>query len=136
MREVLVGKVAEFPVNDCRILSIDGVEVGIFNIGEKLIAYENRCPHMGGPVCQGKLFNKVEEKLTDQMKSTGLKFGKDRHVVCPWHGYEFNLETGRHPGSEKVRLRRFDLTVRAGDVFVAIPETPTKVGVPTIRSLF
>lgn len=101
MREVLVGKVAEFPVNDCRILSIDGVEVGIFNVGEKLIAYENRCPHMGGPVCQGKLFNKVEEKLTEQMKSIGLKFGKDRHVVCLWHGYEFNIETVSIPAAKR-----------------------------------
>jgi nitrite reductase/ring-hydroxylating ferredoxin subunit len=135
MREVMVGQMADFPADDCRVLAIDGVEVGIFKVGDRLVAYENRCPHMGGPVCQGKLINRVDEVLDAGKKSRGLKFAADRHVVCPWHGYEFNLETGAHPGSAKVRLRRFEVEVRAGSVFVQIPDAPTKVGVPIVRSL-
>ena len=45
--------------------------------------------------------------------SRGLRFTKDRHVVCPWHGYEFDLDTGRHPGDPRVRLR--PIPVRVAD---------------------
>jgi nitrite reductase/ring-hydroxylating ferredoxin subunit len=77
-------------------------------------------PHAGGPVCQGKIFNRVEEVLAVDMKSRGLRFSNDRHVVCPWHGYEFNIETGCHPGDETVRLTPIPVDVRDGEIFVGV----------------
>ena len=135
MHEVKIGKLAEFAEGDYRILAIDGVQVGVFNRGPNLVAYENRCPHMGGPVCQGKLFNRVEEVLSGDQKSRGLRFAGDRHIVCPWHGYEFNLDTGIHPAGEKLKLRRIDIEVRGDDVVLHLPDQPTKVGVPMVRSM-
>ena len=98
MDEVAVGKLSDIADGDYRIFSVEQLEVGIFRNGSKVLAYENVCPHAGGPVCQGKIFNKVEEVITPDKKSAGLRFGKARHIVCPWHGYEYDLATGCHPG--------------------------------------
>jgi nitrite reductase/ring-hydroxylating ferredoxin subunit len=118
---VRLGKLSEFPDGDCRIFSVQGLEVGVFRRGAKLIAWENRCPHYGGPVCQGKIFNRVEEVLGRDQASEGLAFARDEHIVCPWHGYEFNLETGRHPGDPKMRLRKLDVQALEDGVYLRMP---------------
>jgi nitrite reductase (NADH) small subunit len=120
MDEVAVGKLSDLPDGDHRIFSLDTIEVGIFRLGDRLVAYENVCPHAGGPVCQGKIFNRVEEVLTPDMKSKGLRFAKQRHVVCPWHGYEFDLETGCHPGDARVRLTPIPVDVRNGEIYLRL----------------
>src|SRR6202167_612628 len=104
MDEVAVGKLSDIADGDYRIFSVDQLEVGIFRNGSKLLAYENVCPHAGGPVCQGKIFNKVEEVITRGKKSVGQRFGKARHIVCPCHGYEYDRATGCHPRVPSVRL--------------------------------
>jgi nitrite reductase/ring-hydroxylating ferredoxin subunit len=42
------------------------------------------------------------------------------HVVCPWHGYEFDLLTGLHPGGAGKRLRRADLKIMDDEIYVVI----------------
>ena len=73
-KDVAVAPLSEFADGDYRVFSIDGVEVGVFRLGDKVVAYENVCPHAGGPVCQGQIFHKVEEALTPDKRSAGLRF--------------------------------------------------------------
>ena len=123
MGEVSVAKLTDIADGDYRIFAFDNIEVGIFRAGSKVLAYENVCPHAGGPVCQGKIFNQVEEALTPDKKSAGLRFSKRRHIVCPWHGYEYDLETGCHPGDPTVRLTAVKVEVRGGQIYIGVPET-------------
>ena len=120
MDEISVGKLADIPDGDYRVFAVDEFEVGIFRTGSKVLAYENTCPHAGGPVCQGKIFNRVEELLTPEMKSLGPRFSSRRNIVCPWHGYEFDLETGCHPGDSAVRLKPVKIEVRDGQIFIKL----------------
>lgn len=122
MEEVAIGRLAELADGDYRVYAVDGFEVGVFRVGDKVIAYRNECPHAGGPVCQGKIFHQIEEALTADMKSAGLRHSKRRNVVCPWHGYEFDIETGRHPGDPNVRLTPVRIGVRDGEIVIAIEE--------------
>jgi nitrite reductase/ring-hydroxylating ferredoxin subunit len=94
----------------------------VFRIGKKLVAYKNECPHFGGPVCQGKIFNQTEELLGADKTSRGLRFSSVRNIVCPWHGYEFNIETGRHPGDPSVRLESIDVAVRDSRIYLQVPD--------------
>ncbi len=118
MTVIKVGSIEEFPDGECRVLSVDGLEVGVFRQGERLVAYQNVCPHYGGPVCQGKIFNRVEEVIAPDQTSRGLRFGGQRHIVCPWHGYEFDLESGAHPGDPDMRLTRIAIEVRDDAVYL------------------
>lgn len=122
MDEVAIAKLNDIPDGDYRVFALEELEVGIFRNGSKVLAYENVCPHAGGPVCQGKIFNKVEEVITPAQKSAGLRFGKARHIVCPWHGYEFDLATGCHPGDSTLRLTPVKVAVREGQIYVSVPE--------------
>ena len=113
MNEIMVGELSEFTEGGYRVLRVDDFEFGIFRQGDRLVAYENHCPHDGGPVCQGKVIPRVEEELAPDQTSRGLRFAKSKNIVCPWHGWEFDIETGRHCGDPKYRLRRSTSASRA-----------------------
>jgi nitrite reductase/ring-hydroxylating ferredoxin subunit len=44
----------------------------------------------------------------------------DINIVCPWHGWEFNVETGRCAGDGKWSLRRFKVTENNGEIHVTV----------------
>jgi nitrite reductase/ring-hydroxylating ferredoxin subunit len=123
MREVVIGKAAQFPDPGRRVIEVDGTEVGVFCVGGKFTAFENVCPHMGGPICQGKIIARVQELVAPDRTSLGLSFSKDQtNVACPWHGYEFDISTGRHQGNPRLRLRPVTIEVVDGDLVVTLPE--------------
>ena len=62
MNEIMVGELREFKEGDYRVLKVEDFEFGIYRQGDRLFAYENHCPHDGGPVCQGKVIPRVEEE--------------------------------------------------------------------------
>ena len=118
-KEIFVAKAAELKDGE-RKLVIDGkTEIGVYRLKGKLYAYLNLCPHQGGPACEGMLIAKVEEDLNPDMTSNGLKFNDDEiHIVCPWHGFEFKVETGEHAGDPKWKLRKFEVKEKGGDIYV------------------
>jgi nitrite reductase/ring-hydroxylating ferredoxin subunit len=123
MREIKIGKASAFPNPGRKVVDVDGTAVGVFRVNGKFTAFENVCPHMGGPVCQGKIIARVEERVAADKTSLGLSFSKDRtNVACPWHGYEFDLATGEHQGNPRLRLRAVKIDVVDGELVVTLPE--------------
>ena len=124
MREIVLGPVASFADPGRKVVDIDGIEVGVFHLKGRFTAYENLCPHQGGPVCQGKILPRVEEHVDADRRSRGMSFSKTQtNIVCPWHGYEFDIATGRHQGNARLRLRGLDVRVADGEVILLMPET-------------
>jgi nitrite reductase/ring-hydroxylating ferredoxin subunit len=63
------------------------------------------------------------EAVSADGTSTGRVFVKDSmNVVCPWHGFEFDIRTGQHPMDKKVRLRRIPVRVVDDNVYVTIKD--------------
>ena len=63
----------------------------------------------------------MKEDSAPNGTSAGFRYSTARvHIVRPWHGYEYDLETGALPTNGKIRLRTFEVTVRDGDVYVAL----------------
>jgi nitrite reductase (NADH) small subunit len=118
-KEIFVAKASELKDGQSKLV-IDGkTEIGVYRLKGKLYAYLNLCPHQGGPACEGMLIAKVEEDLNPDMTSNGLKFNDDEiHIVCPWHGFEFKVETGEHAGDPKWKLRKFEVKEKGGDIYV------------------
>jgi nitrite reductase/ring-hydroxylating ferredoxin subunit len=121
MSEIEIGELDDIADGDYRIFAVGTLEVGIFRRGETLHAYENRCPHHGGPVCQGKMIPQTEEMIMPDKTSRGVRFSSRMNIICPWHGYEFDIETGRHPGDRNVRLRPVPVSVRDSRVYLTLP---------------
>ncbi len=123
MRDVVIGTADDFPDPGRKVVEIDGVSVGVFRRNGAFTAWENVCPHMGGPVCQGKVIARVQELIANDKTSLGFAFSKDHtNIVCPWHGYEFDIETGRHQGNPRLVLRPVKIVVVDGDVVVTLSE--------------
>ena len=120
MKTAIVAALSEDVLEGGRVVvDVDGLEVGIFRLDGQLHAWENRCAHVGGPVCQGVMMNRVVERLDGERRSLGDDFCDTMHIVCPWHGYEYNVRTGHHPSDPGARLRRVEVEEREGEILVS-----------------
>jgi nitrite reductase/ring-hydroxylating ferredoxin subunit len=120
MPEYRVGTATDIPEGGKLVVACGSVEIGIFRLGGALFAWHNSCAHRQGPICQGRLFRRVIEPVAADGTVRTLDYATDTlHIVCPWHGYEFDVRTGEHPGDSSMRLRKAQVREEAGDVFVS-----------------
>ncbi len=117
-KQVEVGKIADFPEGKCTIVEIDGKEVGIARLKNgEYRAVRNHCPHKGAPVCKGFISGTMVPGAVGE-----LVYDRDGEIlVCPWHGYEFDLDTGAviyQESSEKLLM--YPVEVRNGEVVVTV----------------
>jgi nitrite reductase (NADH) small subunit len=121
MLEIFVGHANELTEGG-RIIVADGADrIGVVRVKGNLHAFLNICPHQGGPVCEGLMIHRVEEIIAPDKTYQGMRFDEETlHVVCPWHGWEFNVETGRCAGDGKHALKRFPVMERGGMIYVIV----------------
>lgn len=123
MPDHFVGSLSDFDDRSVRVLDIAGREIGLARQGGEVRAYENSCLHQGGPVCDGRVVGKVETILAADKTTRGERFSDTEiHIVCPWHGYEYDLLTGRCAADAELRLRSFPVSVVGGEVYVHIAD--------------
>lgn len=121
LKTIIVCASADVPEGGRLVVDIDQRTIGIFRVQSKLYAYENTCPHQGGPVCQGTILPRVVENVSANKESQGFDFHKtDLHIVCPWHGFEFNIVTGCHPAKPDAQLVAVPVAEEQGLVHVHI----------------
>ena len=95
-----VGSVDEWTDGDGSAIEVDGLMLAVFRIGGEFYAIQNRCPHKGGPLAGGEVD------------------GDARSVYCPWHTWEWSLETGAFAVDGRQRVRTFDVAAEDGRVVV------------------
>ena len=106
----------ELPPGGRRIATVGGREIGVFNLGDRLVAYRNHCPHQGAPVCLGRVAGTT-------LPSTPGEYVYGRHgriLHCPWHGWQFDLETGEALFGHRVRLAPVDVELIDGSIVISI----------------
>jgi nitrite reductase (NADH) small subunit len=111
-----VARVDDLPPGSRIIVELDGQSIGVFNVNGEFVAVLNVCPHELGPVCLGRVGG------TTLPSSPGeYRWGREGEILaCPWHGWEFDLLTGRPLFGTVPNLRRFPVTVVDGGVFVTV----------------
>jgi ferredoxin-NADP reductase/nitrite reductase/ring-hydroxylating ferredoxin subunit len=115
-----LADVADVPAQGAGGLQIDadGVPVGLFRVGEEIVAWRSVCPHAAAPVCAGRVDGtRVPSAVYE------YRYGRDREILqCPWHGWEFDLVTGEHLAEgSSARMRRHPVRVADGRVYNAAP---------------
>jgi nitrite reductase (NADH) small subunit len=100
------------------VRQVGGRSVGVFRVDGRLHALRNSCPHMGGPVCRGRLGGTM---LPSQPGS--LVWGLAGRVLrCPWHGWEFDVTTGRALfGISDRRIPTYPVAEVDGQIVVELP---------------
>lgn len=108
MGRYTVMPAAELPSGERKIVELDGRSIGIFNVGGRYHALRNLCPHQGGPVCLGRTSGLITASAPGR-----YQYSRDGEIVrCPWHGWEFDITTGRSVCEpEEWRLRTYPVTV-------------------------
>jgi nitrite reductase/ring-hydroxylating ferredoxin subunit len=108
-----VGAVTEFEEGRPRIMTVEGREIGVVRWRGEFYAVRNLCPHQLGPVCG------VVHARLDADRPGELVADDDNPVVgCPWHGWEFDLRTGRSMWDDQFRIRTYPTSTRAGRLMV------------------
>jgi nitrite reductase (NADH) small subunit len=121
MPEYSAGKVTDYADGDRKVVDCTESEVGIFKIDGEFYAWHNRCAHRGGPVCQGRIMKRVIEPVADDRTIRSQEYDpSETHIVCPWHGYEYSIKTGLHQGNSRIRLRKAEMTIRDGEIYVQV----------------
>ena len=69
-----ITNIENIPPREGRAVELNGLEIAIFNVDNRYLAIDNKCPHKGGPLCDGIV--------------------SGTSVVCPLHGRRFDLESG------------------------------------------
>lgn len=120
-QRAFVGASERVPEGGRLVIDVGGKTVGVFRVGGKLYAWENICAHQGGPVCQGKIIPRVTEIIEPGGESRGFAFDESSlHIVCPWHGFEYDIKTGVHPGRPVAKLIPVTVEEGAGQIYVTI----------------
>ena len=120
-RDVVVASFEDLKERERIIVDVNGIELGLYFYLDEVRAWYNVCPHQGGPVCQGKTMARTVQLVRDDLKSGGPGLHPvDRNIVCPWHGLEFDVLTGRHPADKTVKLRPIPVRVEGNDVIVTV----------------
>jgi nitrite reductase (NADH) small subunit len=72
----------------------------VANVNGTITAMDNVCLHRGGPLGQGVI--------------------EGDKVVCPWHGWQWNVATGEAVHNPGAKVAVYPITVEGGDVMVEL----------------
>jgi nitrite reductase/ring-hydroxylating ferredoxin subunit len=112
MAKHVVAAAADFPPGARRLITVDGRAIAVFNVKGEYFALLNRCPHNGGSLIEGVLTGLVGSPTPGT-----YTYARPGEVIrCPWHGWEFDLRTGRSfcPGI-KARARPYPVHLEPGE---------------------
>ena len=112
---VVVARLDEIPPGG-KLVDVRGVSIGLFRVGEEVVAVLNICPHELAPVCRG------EVRGTTLPSAPGeYRWGREGEILaCPWHQWEFDLRTGASLTDPRVRLRTFPTEIADGEVVLTL----------------
>lgn len=96
---VTVTRADDVPAGAGASVLVDGRTIAVFNVEGTLYAIEGVCLHRGGPVGEGDLEGCV--------------------VTCPWHGWQYDVTTGRNVFDPSIGLRTYEVRVEAGVIEVS-----------------
>ncbi|MFB6309682.1 MAG: Rieske (2Fe-2S) protein [Salinirussus sp.] len=110
-----VANEADLEEGSRAFVEVGGVEIAVFNVEGEYYAVANYCVHQGGPLCEGELTGRYG------MAEDGWSWTYDpteKNVVCPWHGWKFDVTTGRSPDDDRYVAPTYDVEVEDGEIYV------------------
>ena len=97
---VAVARADELAPGEVRRVQAGDEEIALARIGDEFYAVQGACLHLKGPLGDGRL--------------------EDHVLTCPWHGWQYDLRTGKNEFDLAIQLRTYDVSVENGEVRVAV----------------
>src|SRR2546427_12315169 len=103
---IRITALQNIPLREGRSVNVAGREIAIFNLGDRVLAVDGRCPHKGGPLAEGIVTGDT--------------------VVCPLHAWKISLETGSvtKPEANPGCVATYRTRIEAGVVLFVHPKPP------------
>lgn len=105
---IRVCHVDDLSPGERRIVQVGNRSIGVFNVAGKYYALLNRCPHEGAELCRGKITGTTRPGAVGE-----YCWEREGEIIrCPWHGWEFDITTGRSVfNPNRVRVRTYEVEV-------------------------
>ncbi len=133
MARYIVATADEIPPGGRKIVTVAGRSIGVFNIGGEFFALRNRCPHQGGPLCEGKTWGMLFARVPGELEYTRA----GEILTCAWHGWEFDIRTGRSwCDPERLRVRAYAVSVESGETMADAAPVVGKVPGPYVAETY
>ena len=100
-RFVKLATLEELPAGAAIEVEFEGRIYALYHIDGVIWAIDGICPHQGGPLADGLIEGTM--------------------VTCPWHGWQFDITTGKTPLGPKIKQPVFEVKIEDQDVLVAVP---------------
>jgi nitrite reductase/ring-hydroxylating ferredoxin subunit len=97
---VTVARADELAPGEVRRVQAGEEEIALARIGDDFYAVQGACLHLEGPLGDGRL--------------------EDHVLTCPWHGWQYDIRTGKNEFDLAIQLRTYDVRVENGEVRVAV----------------
>ena len=120
--EVLVCREGEIADGGVRLVKAARVEIGVIRHKGQVLRLPQPLPASGRA---GLRRRRACRRWSTCIGEGGIYLGQsfdedDMHIVCPWHGYEFHLSDGCHVVDRRLRLKKYDVVQRDGEIYVAV----------------
>lgn len=99
-RFVKMATLSELPPGGSKEVEHEGRIYALFNVEGMISAIDGICPHQGGPLAEGML--------------------EGTCVTCPWHGWQFDVRTGKTSLNGRLQQPVFEVKVEGEDVLVSV----------------
>ncbi|MAF11404.1 2Fe-2S ferredoxin [Candidatus Poribacteria bacterium] len=117
-REHDVGSAAEFGDCEPKGVSVEGRALVLVRAGDAFFAARDICPHQAARLSEGE----VRGTTAPCKPGEDVRYGREGEIlVCPWHGWEYDLTTGRAlVDPDRVRVATYPVRVVDDRVLVAM----------------
>lgn len=103
---IRVCPLEDIPRLGARVVQTSGGDIAVFRTAtDEVFALRDRCPHRGGPLSQGLVF--------------------ERSVACPLHGMNIRLDSGEAVAPDSGCTHKYRVRVERGDVYLKL-EPPAR----------
>jgi len=104
---VHVGALADLNEEEGVRVKVGSCAVAVFKRGNRVHAVGDSCPHMGASLAEGYL--------------------DGNQVICPWHGWVFDLDSGTSLFDANARVPIYRVVVEDGQVYFEMEGDPARV---------
>lgn len=97
---ITIFKTGDLAPGTSTTVEVKETKIALFNVGGSFYAIDNTCLHRSGPLGEG--------------------FLNDKTVTCPWHGWEYNVETGKCETNPNLCVKRYDVKLDGDNVKILL----------------
>lgn len=111
-----VANISDFEDDQSRVITeVRGQEIAVFKHDGDFFALANYCVHQSGPLCEGGLTGYID--MADDMWDWDFDTD-EKYVSCPWHGWTFDITTGKNVKDDEYVVPNYDVEIEDGEIFI------------------